>query len=118
MKEHDIPLHDLNFVPFYEEIQIDMAEGEVRDVEMHDGSHLRLRKIGNDYDPTNKDSALNLLRADEKSGEVSTGIIYVDPKADTFMELLNLSDEPLATLPQSVTRPSREALEMVMEELR
>jgi len=31
---------------------------------------------------------------------------------------LNVTDEPLTTLPESVTRPGREALEQVMEELR
>ena len=34
------------------------------------------------------------------------------------MDLLNVTDEPLATLPESVVRPSREVLEECMEELR
>ena len=34
------------------------------------------------------------------------------------MDMLNMTDEPLATLPESVTRPSREVLEQCMEELR
>jgi hypothetical protein len=32
--------------------------------------------------------------------------------------MLNMTDEPLTTLPESVIRPSREVLEQVMEELR
>jgi hypothetical protein len=32
--------------------------------------------------------------------------------------MLNLVDEPLATLPESAVRPGREVLEQAMEELR
>jgi hypothetical protein len=32
--------------------------------------------------------------------------------------MLNLTDQPLATLPESAVRPSREVLEQCMEELR
>ena len=51
-------------------------------------------------------------------GEVLTGLFYVNTKAPTFLEMLNMVDQPLATLPESLTRPGREALEAAMEELR
>jgi 2-oxoglutarate ferredoxin oxidoreductase subunit beta len=47
-----------------------------------------------------------------------TGLIYVDPNRPTLIDLLNLVDEPLATLPLERVRPPREALEQIMEELR
>jgi 2-oxoglutarate/2-oxoacid ferredoxin oxidoreductase subunit beta len=49
---------------------------------------------------------------------VLTGVLYVNPQAPTFIDLLNITEQPLATLPESVTRPSREVLEQCMEELR
>jgi len=58
-----------------------------------------------------------LMEAHEKQ-EVLTGVLYVNPKAPTFIDLLNVTDLPLATLPESVTRPSRAVLERCMEELR
>jgi 2-oxoglutarate ferredoxin oxidoreductase subunit beta len=58
-----------------------------------------------------------LHQAHEKN-EVLTGVFYVNPKAPNFIDMLNITDEPLATLPQSVTRPGREVLEAAMEELR
>ena len=85
---------------------------------MHDGSVIRLKKLGRDYDPTDKWAAKRLIHETEASGEVATGILYVEPNAPSFMDNLGLIDVPLATLPQSMTRPSKEALEMVMEELR
>jgi hypothetical protein len=34
------------------------------------------------------------------------------------VDLLNMTDQPLATLPETVVRPGPKALETVMEELR
>ncbi|MBK5291290.1 MAG: 2-oxoacid:ferredoxin oxidoreductase subunit beta [Acidobacteriia bacterium] len=118
MKEHDLPIHQVDFVPYYEDISIEMADGEVRDVEMHDGSHLRLRKLGRDYDPTNKRNAVRLIEDSEEKGEVATGILYIRPREENFFDQLGLMDAPLATLPESITRPAQSALDMVMEELR
>src|SRR5438270_4823229 len=61
MKDHESVLHELDFVPFYEEIAVEIAEGEVTEVQMHDGSHLRIRKLGRDYDPTSRVGALVCL---------------------------------------------------------
>jgi 2-oxoglutarate ferredoxin oxidoreductase subunit beta len=118
MREHEAVLHELDFVPYFQEIAVDIPEGEVTDVEMHDGSHLRIRKLDRDYDPTNRLAAGAILEAAEAKGEVLTGVLYVNPAKPTFIEQLNLVDEPIGTLPESKTRPSREVLEQVMEELR
>jgi 2-oxoglutarate ferredoxin oxidoreductase subunit beta len=118
MKEHEQVLHELDFVPHYEDISVEIPEGEVRDVEMHDGSHLRIRKLNRDYDPTSKLSALGMLAEAETKGEVLTGVLYVNTSKPTFIELLNMTDQTLATLPQSATRPSKAVLDQVMEELR
>ena len=88
------------------------------DVPMHDGSHLRIRKLDRDFDPTDRMAALAALEESEKKGEVLTGVLYVNTQKPTFMDLLNVVDEPLGTLPQSQTRPPRAVLDQVMEELR
>ena len=118
MKDHESMLHDLDFVPFYEDIAVEIPEGEVRDVEMHDGSHLRIRKLHRDYDPTNRLAAATLLEESDAKGEVLTGVLYVNTSKPTFLEQLDMVDEPIGTLPESKTRPSREVLAQVMEELR
>jgi 2-oxoglutarate/2-oxoacid ferredoxin oxidoreductase subunit beta len=118
MKEHEAVLHELDFVPHFQEISVEIPEGEVMDVEMHDGSHLRIRKLDRDYDPTNRLAAGAILEAAEAKGEVLTGVLYVNPNKPTFVEQLNLMDVAIGTLPESKTRPSREVLEQVMEELR
>ncbi|MCS6952745.1 MAG: 2-oxoacid:ferredoxin oxidoreductase subunit beta [Bryobacterales bacterium] len=118
MKEHDVPLHELGFVPAFEDITVDMGEGEVQEVTLHDGSRLVLKKLGRDYDPTDKLNAIRTIHEAHRDGHVVTGILYVEPGAKNFIELLNLVDEPLATLPESKLRPPKEALDEVMEELR
>src|SRR5690242_5099627 len=118
MKDHDEPLHEVNLVPAFEDISVDYDPGTTVDVTMHDGSQLRLRKLEEDYDPTNRIGAITrLLEAHEKN-EVLTGVLYVNTKAPDFIDLVNMTDKPLATLPQEVTRPGRKVLEEVMEELR
>jgi 2-oxoglutarate ferredoxin oxidoreductase subunit beta len=118
MKEHDEPLHELDFVPSYQDIAVEIEEGQVREIEMHGGSRLRLKKLGRDYDPTDKLNAVRALLEAEKEGHVLTGILYLDTTRPHLVDLLNLVDEPLATLPESKTRPPREVLDQIMEELR
>jgi 2-oxoglutarate ferredoxin oxidoreductase subunit beta len=118
VKDHEEALHELDYVPFYEDITAEIAEGEVKEVEMHDGSRLRIKKLGRDFDPTNKFQALQALDEAEKKGEVLTGVFYVDTSKPTFIDQLIIDDAPLATLPESRVRPPQEALEQVMEELR
>src|SRR6267143_4558888 len=118
MKDHEEPLQDINFVPHFEEIDVEYDPGTTIEVTMHDGSRLRLRKLEEGYDPTQRIDAIHrLLEAHEKQ-EVLTGVFYLDPTAPTFLDLLDMTDQPLATLPESVTRPSRQVLEQCMEELR
>jgi 2-oxoglutarate ferredoxin oxidoreductase subunit beta len=96
---------------------VDYNDGEVKEVEMHDGSHIRLRKAAHDFDPTNKTEALNLLRRCYDSGEFLTGLIYVNEEKPDFLSQLNMVDEPLATLPQERVQPSPEDLKEIMAEL-
>ena len=50
-----------------------------------------------------------------EKGEVLTGVFYVDTQKPDFTTLLNMVDEPLATLPQERTRPGREVLAAIMD---
>jgi len=118
VKDHDEPLEQISFVPFFEDISVDYAPGTTQAVMMHDGSTLLLKKLAVDYDPTNKVAALRVLQEAGGRGEFATGMIYVDPARPDFVTLLNLVDEPLATLPDEAVRPPRRVLEDIMEGLR
>lgn len=117
-KEHEELLHNIDFIPYFEPIEsVEYADGETQDVEMHDGSHIRLRKVGHDHDPMSRQGAERLLSETRESGEFLTGLIYVNPVAQNFFDLLDLSESPLATLPQEKVRPGPEVLEEAMQEL-
>jgi len=116
--DHEEPLHDINFVPHFEDISVEYDPGATVNVTMHDGSSLRLHKLEEDYDPTDKAHAIKRLVDSAAKEEVLTGVLYINNTAPNFLEMLNMTDEPLATLPEEVTRPSRKVLEECMEELR
>ena len=118
MKDHEEPLQDISFVAAFEEINVDYDAGDTVQVTMHDGSRLQLHKIEEDYDPTDRIRAITRLHEARQNNEVLTGVFYVNPTAPTFIDVLNLTEEPLTTLPQSVVRPGREVLAEVMADLR
>jgi 2-oxoglutarate ferredoxin oxidoreductase subunit beta len=118
VKDHDEPLGEASFVPFFDDITVDYEPGTTTAVTMHDGSKLYLKKVADDYDPTHKGAALRLLRETRERGVYATGILYVDSTRPSFVDLLNLVDEPLALLPVEKVRPPREALETIVNRLR
>jgi len=114
MQEHDEPINELGFVSSFDDIEVEYDPGTTLDVKMHDGSHLRLRKIKEDYDPGNRIGAVKTLMDAHEKGEVLTGVFYVDTEKPTFTDLLNLVDQPLSSLPESVVRPPKAVLDKVM----
>jgi 2-oxoglutarate/2-oxoacid ferredoxin oxidoreductase subunit beta len=117
-KDHDDPLGEVSFVPFFEDISVEYEPGTTTEVRMHDGSKLYLKKVAADYDPTDKLHAVRTIHETAQRGEFATGILYIEPEKPDFLTLLNVVDEPLATLPLERVRPGREALDEIMESLR
>src|SRR5579862_9291125 len=107
MQEHEEAISEVGFVPHFQEIDVEYDPGTTINVEMHDGSHMRLRKLHEDYDPTNRIAATEALMSAHAKDEVLTGVFYIDTKKPSFTEMLNLVDEPLGTLPTERVRPGR-----------
>jgi len=76
-KDHEAPLHDITYIPARDEIMLeaDMIEGDIREVELHDGSMIVLKKIEKDYDPTDRVSAFRLLEESQRKNWMVTGLI-------------------------------------------
>jgi len=105
-------------VPFFEDIAIDYDPGTTTAVTMHDGSKLYLKKVAEDYNPTDKLAAMRLMHETHARGEFPTGVLYIEPDKDDLIAQMNLVDEPLAFLPLDKVRPGRDVLDAVMEEHR
>ncbi len=113
VKQHESPVHEVDFIPYFNDITVDYEPGAVTDVRLHDGSRLRLRKLDRDYDPTDRRSALSLLSNAHGGEEVLTGVFYLAPEKPDFLASLNLVPEPLATLPDDRVRPPQSVLERI-----
>src|SRR5690348_8902401 len=97
MQEHEEAITEVGFVASFDDIDVDYDSGQVYEVEMHDGSNLRLRKLREDYDPTDRVVAVRTLMESHANGEILTGVFYINTQQPTFIDQLNLVDEPLAT---------------------
>jgi len=117
MQEHEEAISEVGFVPYFQEIDVEYDPGTTIDVKMHDGSHLRLRKLHEDFNPTDRVGAVSALMTAHANEEVLTGIFYLDTTKPNFTEMLNLVDEPLSTLRDERVRPGKAVLDEVMQRL-
>jgi 2-oxoglutarate ferredoxin oxidoreductase subunit beta len=112
-KEHEIALHDLAYVPPAEEIVVEYGEGEAKEVTLHDGSRIVLKKLSADHDPTDRKAAIQVLQESYECECLLTGLIYVDPGQPTLVEVYDLPETPLNRLPESRLRPPRDTMDRV-----
>lgn len=116
-KKNKEPLHDIHFVPSFEEISIDYEPGTDIEVEMHDGSHLVLRKLGEGYDPTDRFGAMRILEDAKQNQRLVTGLIYFDQSRQTLNQVLNLPETPLAQLTDEDLVPPRDKFDAMIAQL-
>lgn len=113
-RQHESPLHDIAYVPTRKAIILDeFQEGAIKEVTLHDGSVVILKKLEKDYDPTDRWQALNILEEAEKNRWLITGLIYVNPSQPSLYDYLNIIDEPLNRIASERLRPSLENLERI-----
>jgi 2-oxoglutarate ferredoxin oxidoreductase subunit beta len=121
-KEHEIALHEIDFmpkgyVPEREEITVgDYEAGETISVTMHDGSQIRLKKLDNEHDPRNRAQAIATLEKAQLEQLFITGLIYYEEPRATLAESLYLTLTPLAHLSEDKLRPSKAALDKLMQD--
>jgi len=117
-KDHEEPINEVGFVPHFEHIEVEYDPGTTTTVIMHDGSELRLRKLGREHDATSKVGAMSLLAESHEKGETLTGVFYVNTHTPNFIDILHMTDQPLARLTEAQVRPPRQALDEIVESLR
>ncbi len=114
-KDHEAPLHEISFIPVLDEIELqgEFAEGSVREVNMHDGSTVLLKKLDKDYDPTSRLNAFQKLESAQLNNWLVTGLLYINESVPTLTEAFNLVDSPLNRLAERDLRPARETIEKI-----
>ena len=113
-RENESPIQDITFIPKAQEILVeDFQEGTYREVKLHDGSSLLLKKIDRDYDPTSKTAALDLLTESYEKRYLTTGLFYIEKTEQSIFDIFDLGKEPLNRLPAERIRPDLAALERI-----
>jgi 2-oxoglutarate ferredoxin oxidoreductase subunit beta len=118
VREHNAAVNSMDVILERDEIVVDYAPGTVEIVTQHDGSILKLRKVSDDYDPTDRNQAVNHLQTHQAMGEIVTGLLYVDPQAEDLHDHLGTVDTPLNQLSDADLTPNIEALAAINESLR
>jgi 2-oxoglutarate ferredoxin oxidoreductase subunit beta len=118
VRQHNEAVSRIDFMDMHGEITTQYAPGEVVEVQQHDGSMLRLRKLHPDYDPTDRYKSMSYMQEHQARGEVVTGLLYVDPLATDLHIALNTTHKPLNTLGAQQLCPGSKALEKINAALR
>lgn len=115
-RDHEVRLHDISFypVPARDEITVeDFEEGTFRDVALHDGSVIKLKKLEADYDPTDRWQSLRVLENSERENYMVTGLIYVDAETPSMFDLYDLPVQALNRMKEHQLRPSRDTIDEI-----
>ncbi|MCC6351934.1 MAG: 2-oxoacid:ferredoxin oxidoreductase subunit beta [Fimbriimonadaceae bacterium] len=117
-REHAVEVVHADLILPKEEITADYEPGSENRVTMHDGSTVRLHKVAEDYDPSDRDRAYNYVRSKQRAGELVTGMLYLSTESRDMMEQLGAVPEPLISVPYSDLCPGSEELARLQERFR
>jgi 2-oxoglutarate/2-oxoacid ferredoxin oxidoreductase subunit beta len=118
VREHNDAVNRLDVIEPRTPIAVDYAPGEVVDVEQHDGTVLRLRKLDPDYEATDRLAAIDYVNRHQARGEVVTGLLFVDAEAKDLHGHLRTPVTPLNRFGEAELCPGRAALERINAALR
>ncbi len=117
-REHQVEVVQADFVPPADEITAEYASGTVRNVMLHDGSWIRLRKVAEDYDPTDRDRAYEHIRKHQRAGEIATGLLHVSTESKDMHAQAGTVAAPLVDLPYEQLCPGNAELEKLQQRFR
>jgi 2-oxoglutarate ferredoxin oxidoreductase subunit beta len=118
VREHNEAVNRIDFIEGRSEITAEYEPGSTVDIQQHDGSWLRLRKVHPDYDPTDKVAAMNQIQMHQARGEVVTGLLYFEPNAQDMHENLNTVETPFNRLGEAELCPGAAQLAKLNASLR
>jgi 2-oxoglutarate ferredoxin oxidoreductase subunit beta len=117
-REHNVEIVQADFVPPAQEISADYEAGAVRNVRLHDGGWVRLRKVAADYDPTDRDRAYAYIRERQREGEIVTGLLYLEPDSRDMHDQNGTIDVALTAVPYEQLCPGAAELEQLQTRYR
>ena len=114
VKDNEITLHMTDYIPHFNPIpEVEVPEGNFRDITLHDGSTIRLETISDTHDPGNAVAALTALHEAENQAKHVTGLLYFDSTKASLAEDLGIVETPLIDVPDSELRPGKDMLDKI-----
>jgi 2-oxoglutarate ferredoxin oxidoreductase subunit beta len=117
-REKNVEVVHADFVAPAASISTRYDAGSVRNVMLHDGSWVRLRKVAEDYDPTDRDRAYTYIRDRQSEGELVTGLLHLSPDSRDLHDQSETVDTPLTQLPYEVLCPGSGELDKLQKRFR
>ena len=118
VREHAEATGTVDFVPMQKEITTDYAPGASHEVTLHDGSTIHLYKMEEGLDPFDRTSALINMEKHRVSGDILTGLIYMDKDSRDLHDVMETSRRPLNTLGEDDLCPGNQMLKNINASLR
>ena len=105
-------------MPKRDTIAANYEEGNSTQVELYDGSTIHLQKLAPDWDPRDRQAAVNRLHDSKAKGQILTGLLYIDPESRELHELMGSSLQALNAMGKAELCPGNEALEKINQSFR
>jgi 2-oxoglutarate ferredoxin oxidoreductase subunit beta len=118
VRDHLDATSTMDFVPIKEQIKTHYDEGDSTSVTMHDGSEIKLNKLSQQWDPFDRQSALNAIAGAKAKDEILTGLLYIDADSQDLHSQINTNKAPLRELDETVLCPSSSVLANINAGLR
>lgn len=118
VRAHNAATSSLDYVPFENAITTQYAEGSKKSITMFDGSSVVLSKLEKDWDPNNRNSAVNKLQQTKLKGGILTGLIYMDTDTKNLHDILDTIETPLNQLKESDLYPGPSSLAQINDSFR
>ncbi|MEP4148000.1 MAG: 2-oxoacid:ferredoxin oxidoreductase subunit beta [Halioglobus sp.] len=118
VRDHAEATGTVDFVPMQKEITTDYKSGFSHEVTMHDGSSIHLYKMDDELDPFDRTSALITMEKHRVSGDILTGLLYMDKDSRDLHDVLETSRRPLNTLGEDDLCPGNQMLKNINSSLR
>jgi 2-oxoglutarate/2-oxoacid ferredoxin oxidoreductase subunit beta len=117
-RQHQLRATETDFVPPATEILAKIGQNGATSVTMHDGSVVRFTAVPDDYDPTDRRKVTTYLQDRQTSGEVVTGLLFVDESVADLHEANQTTEVPLSRVPYEKLCPGAKELDSLQEEFR
>ena len=118
VREHNIAINSLDFIVGRPQIEVEYAEGQVEPVKLHDGSTIRLHKLGADHDRSDRALAITTIERHRQAGEIATGLLYLEEDVEDIYATHNMTARPLNELGEKELCPGSKALASINASLR